>query len=84
MKKYVKPMLTLERFELSQNIANCAWELNLASQDDCVAYADKAIFGDMNGFLFTKARACTYKTDDGYEDYCYQNGGSSPFNVFMS
>lgn len=83
MKKYVKPMITLERFELSQNIAACAWDMN-QQVGSCTAEADKSIFGDsMSGFLFSTAQSCTYKADN-QESYCYQNGSGSLYGIFMS
>lgn len=88
MKKYVKPMITLERFELSQNIADCAWELkNSTDINNCSAEPDNNFFfGSMNGNLFTESTAngCTIIAGVQYEDYCYQNGSGSPFKVFKS
>lgn len=87
MKKYVKPMITLERFELSQNIADCAWELNNSDKASCSAEPDNNFFfGSMNGNLFTEGttNGCDIIAGVQYEDYCYQNGSGSPFNVFKS
>ena len=86
MKKYVKPMVAVERYELSQNISkNCAWELNSASKETCRAIADESFMGrGWSGTLFLTSNSWTYKADDGYEDYCYQNGSDSPFSVFNS
>lgn len=86
MKKYVKPMITLERFELSQNIAACAWDLNYANTSDCYADPDQDFFyGSVNRTLFLQAdKGCEMIAGVNYEDYCYQNGSGSPFNVFRS
>ena len=86
MKKYEKPMITLERFELSQNIADCAWKLTSSSKDSCSAKPDdNFFFGSMNGNLFNDSSyGCTIIAGVQYEDYCYQNGSGSPFNVFKS
>lgn len=85
MKKYVKPALIVERYELSQSIAACAWDLDFDSNQSCQAIPDKDFFGSSyNGTMFTEQPRCTYVFDEGYEDYCYQNGGSSPFSVFRS
>lgn len=85
MKKYVKPMITLERYELTQNIANCAWELQSGSAESCNATPDSSILAGMNGSLFTETtKDCVYIPGVNYEDYCYQNGSGSPFNVFQS
>ena len=78
MKKYVKPELFYERYELSQHIADCAWELKFAS-GACKAYADQEKMLGVNYTLFTSKIGCDAKTDvgeDSYQDYCYQNGAS--------
>ena len=77
MKKYVKPELFYERFELSQHIADCGWELKQAN-NTCVAEPDEKHWGsgalvDM-GNLFTSKLSCTNQTDNGYSFYCYENG----------
>lgn len=64
MKKYIKPELYYERFELSQTIADCAWEVNNANSYTCVANGD-ARYGLQGKTLFTEDRAC-----NAYE-YCY-------------
>ena len=86
MKTYVKPMIVLERYELSQNIADCAWELNSANKESCHAIPDNDFFfGSMHGNLFTSSTgSCTVIDGVDYEDYCYQTGTGSPFNVFKS
>ena len=40
MKKYVKPELYYERFELTQTIADCAWQMNNASSYVCEGEGD--------------------------------------------
>lgn len=83
MKKYVKPELFYERFELSQHIADCAWELEFL-KDACVAKPDTSKFPSDYGTLFTTVLNCHNTTDDGvYSDYCYHGGGSHA-NVFRS
>lgn len=37
MKKYVKPELFYENYELSQHIAACHWDLNSADRGSCTA-----------------------------------------------
>lgn len=88
MKKYVKPELFYERFELSQHIADCGWELKHAS-GTCVAKPDTKHWGSdaeaVFGTLFTSALSCDNKTDDGYQDYCYENGTDAiAFKVAVS
>lgn len=86
MKKYEKPMITLERFELSHNIANCAWELTSANKESCSATPDQDFFsGSVNQNLFMEGtEGCKIIAGVNYEDYCYQNGANSPFKVFQS
>ena len=71
MKKYIKPELFYERFELSEHIADCAWELQQA-ENACYAIPDmQKIPGD--DFLFTASvisGTCTV-TPDVYGDICY-------------
>lgn len=84
MKKYEKPMIILEHYELSQNIADCAWEMNNNADGTCTGTPDQGFFfGTMNGTLFNTEKACTYKVDDGYEEYCYQ-AGTSGYTLFRS
>lgn len=76
MRKYVKPVLFYEHYELSQHIADCAWELKnsngtptLEADGSCVAYGDSAM--GIEGTLFTDTIGCT---ETNREDYCYQPG----------
>jgi len=74
MKKYIKPDLYCESFELSQHIATCAWDM--AKQSDpsnCSASQEgypKTIFAD--------AGACQQVINPNQlDDYCYTNGAES-------
>jgi hypothetical protein len=83
MKKYVKPELFYERYELSQHIADCAWEWsNYTNKSTCIATPDqdKIPLGDVS--LFTGSLGCTLP-EEIYEDFCYQNGGPGA-NTFKS
>ena len=83
MKKYVKPELFYERFELSQHIAVCAWDMNLSNKESCNAAADTSLIPDLAGeTLFMSSSACSLNPDT-YKDYCYHNGMSSA-NAFRS
>lgn len=89
MKKYVKPELFYERYELSQHIADCAWEYNrLYAQNACPAVADQQKLPNFQN-LFTSALGCHYKTDatdgtgSGYQNYCYEDGADG-IRVFAS
>lgn len=83
MKKYVKPVLIFERYELSQNIADCSWEVEFADENACMAYADEALLGSGWGSLFTNDRGCNIDVDTGVEEYCY-HASSQFFTVFKS
>lgn len=64
MKKYIKPELYYERFELSQTIADCAWELNANTSAACEGIGDPK-YGLDGKILFTEDRGCTTT------QYCY-------------
>lgn len=82
MKKYVKPELILEHYELSNSIADCAFELQSGDLNSCVANGDHED-GLGNCVLFMdKVTGCQH-TPDIFESYCYQNG-SDGGNVFKS
>ena len=87
MKKYVKPELFYEHYELSQHIADCAWEWqNLTTESVCVATPDPDSnplwFEGMLYQLFANAAVCTLLSE-AYSDYCYQ-GGAAYANLFKS
>ena len=75
MKKYVKPELFYERYELSQHIADCAWEwTSLTNEGTCFASPDSVLLKPYFGYkLFASYDVCTIFRED-IEDYCYQNG----------
>lgn len=80
MKKYVKPELFYEHYELSQHIADCAWEMTYATKEVCVAKTDMAVWG-CEDTLFTEQPRCNNKE---WENYCYQPGAADDFKVFIS
>lgn len=84
MKKYIKPELFYERYELSQHIANCKWEMTLQEKEtSCVGNAEVGTGYD-DEVLFTTTRSCSLTTDNGvYEEYCYQ-AGKDGMNIFVS
>ena len=82
MKKYVKPELILEHYELSNTIADCSFEIQLGDPSSCVANGDHED-GLGNCVLFmNKEQGCVH-TPDIFEFYCYQNGADGG-NVFNS
>ena len=80
MKVYEKPRVYIERFELSQHIASCAWDMNAQSVDNCSATSDPE-WGLPDGIIaFNDENVCK---DGPLESYCYTNG-SSENNIFNS
>ena len=91
MKKYVKPELFYERFELSQHIADCAWELTQADEKTCSADPDPefgsgALSSLVGATLFTIEGICDLVPKVNYHGaYCYHTGTSDDFpKVFSS
>ncbi len=82
MKVYAKPRIYIERFELSQHIAACAWDMsNKSDANECTAEsdADWGIFGGLT--MFTDTSKCNV-TPNVFEDFCYTTGteGNNLFN----
>ena len=94
MKKYVKPEMFYERFELSEHIADCGWEMNSQSVDKCTADPDLAygagtlagaILQTYVGYkLFASTNGSCTLNFDNEEIYCYHNGTNSTPSVFAS
>ena len=85
MKKYVKPELFYEYYELSQHIADCAWELTSATKDTCSAAADPDyLLPYVGSNLFMSSNyGCVLIPGDNYSDVCYHDG-TAGVNVFAS
>lgn len=74
MKKYVKPEIYYENFELSQHIADCGWELKSANENTCYATGDTDWGYSSDVFAFiTGVNNCAIQP----EGYCYTNGSSA-------
>lgn len=77
MKKYVKPELYYENFELSQHIADCGWELQSANENICSAKGDQnwGYPDDVKAFItgITGTGICEIQP----EGYCYTNGSNA-------
>lgn len=82
MKAYVKPELFYERYELSQQIAACAWDLDYADKESCKAWFDPELGGTGMPSLFTTGTSCDID-ESIYENYCYF-AGADGMNVFRS
>lgn len=82
MKSYEKPRAYIERFELSQHIAACAWDMRHQSDpNNCTADSDPE-WGMPSGLkMFTETPRCTV-TPDIFEDFCYtaSEGHNNLFN----
>ena len=72
MKKYVKPALYFESFELSQNITVCGFDMNTTESLHCQAIGDADLFlGGMN----LLREWCDISIDSDFGSLvCYQNG----------
>lgn len=83
MKKYVKPELFYERYELSQHIADCQWEMQMANENVCQAEPDQdPFFAPLEGGnLFTETAGCQIQN---WEKYCYQPGSVGDIKVHIS
>ena len=84
MKKYVKPELFYERYELTQHIADCAWELNSGDKSSCFAQADPDYLPSSYPNLFENSgNGCGLIPGQNYSDFCYHDGVQG-VNVFKS
>ena len=82
-KMYEKPMIYMERFELSKHIADCAWELQSGNTNSCFANPDKdKISLEFTLFQGDMLAVCT-ATPENVEDYCETVAGAN-VNVFVS
>ena len=87
-KKYIKPEILFESYELNTSIATCFWDLNVnnTSKDTCAASSENE-GGQPDLLLFVDTnKVCNLSPEDynaANEDYCYENGTASN-NVFNS
>lgn len=81
MKKYVKPELFYESFELNQQIAACQFDSNNTSTDEGCAFTGfDAVANEVVTIFLESTTACTVKADS----YCYHNAAFSPYGIFNS
>lgn len=76
MKKYVKPELFCESFELAQHIAACDYDSNDTHDD-----VKTCSFTDGDLVLFVDGNSSCKVVPEGY---CYTNGADNLFNLFNS
>ncbi len=82
MKVYEKPRVYIERFELSQHIAACAWDMtNQSDQNQCTAVGDSE-WGLPGLAMFTDTPRCDFTPEAFGDDFCYTVGteGGNLFN----
>ena len=82
MKKYVKPEIFIEKFELSKHIADCAWELQSGNSESCHATPDPEKLAGIDGNLFNESN-CEWAPGVNSDVYCYTNGAQNA-RVFAS
>ena len=79
-KKYVKPELLFESFELSQQIAACEFDSgNTYADINCHFTGDNPVNGEPIT-IFLASIACTTKA----ESFCYHNGTGGYYSIFNS
>ena len=81
MKKYVKPELFYESFELSQHIASCGIDVNNFTETTC-ASLDPDFWESYNDKVFDGS-GCAVDVGD-IEFYCYTVGTSEAGRLFNS
>lgn len=84
MKKYVKPELVYESFELTQQIAACQFDLvaDSATDEMCQFKGVDALMGEITIFKSD----CTDATNNEWvvDSYCYHNASESEYGIFNS
>lgn len=83
MKKYVKPELYYENFELSQHIAACGIDVKNASSKEACAQLDPDFWGGMSDRVFDSVNSCTIDIST-IEVYCYTSGTNEAGKLFNS
>lgn len=78
-KKYVKPEIFFEKFEVSQQIAACDYDSNDTHSDEGCGYSGVMEYVGPVTILVTPG-VCTHIV----EDYCYHNGSGLDYNLFNS
>lgn len=68
MKVYEKPRVYIERFELSQHVADCGWELQQDNENVCYAISDPE-WGFPDGLKAFMGSNTNCDTEP--EGYCY-------------
>ena len=80
MKKYVKPELFYERFELSQQIAACDYDSKGTLSDESCSFEGMNKDFGVSMKIFLTQDTCDVIADS----YCYHNANSGAFGIFNS
>ena len=84
MKKYVKPELVYESFELTQQIAACQFDVyeNSATDEKCRFTG----VDDLMGPIIIFKSNCTDATNNEWvvDSYCYHNASEGDYGIFNS
>ena len=80
MKKYIKPELFFESFELSQQIAACDFDSNNTQNDEQCFFTGTSDYlpKDMTITIFQSH--CEASGGVGVQEYCYHNASLAPFH----
>lgn len=81
-KPYVKPMMAIERYELTQSIANCHVIIGLKSSD-CVLADDDAspkMKEAADLFAFMEGHCLAPVTEGNYDTVCYNTSVTEAFS----
>lgn len=80
-KKYEKPQVYMEKFELSHNVAVCDYKLGAANQTDCSIVKDR--YQD-DGAEFVGGFVGKPTCSIGVSLYCYTSGTEGLPKLFQS
>ncbi len=80
-KRYEKPQVYMEKFELSHNVAVCDYKINSGSEHECTIIKDNCTddAADFTGGFLTKENCSTV-----VNIYCYTNGAEGLPKLFQS
>lgn len=84
MKKYVKPELFFESFELSQSIAACGIDMHQGDATSCKPQLDPYFWGGATDQVFNLGTEWCQTPIEKIESYCYTYGTSEAGRVFNS
>lgn len=80
-KKYEKPQVYMEKFELSHNVASCDYKLGAADVNQCKIVKDNY---EKDGDDFTGGFVDDKVCDFAHSIYCYDAGEGTLPTVFTS